>query len=196
MIIKTHFNDSEFLVNLAVGDPSVFKEVYNKFNKKIYTVVLKMLKSKVLSEEVTQEVFLKLWHHKQVFSDFDHLEAWLRTITRNLSLNTLRKTILEKKLSEQAYMQFIESDNVTEEAILLHDVQKQLDVTIEKLPAQQREVYILCQQDGLKYEEVADKLNISVNTVKTHMKRALASVRASIKSGIDLAALMILLKLF
>lgn len=196
MTTTTHFNDCKLLGDLASGDVAGFKMVYDKFNKKIYTVVLKMLKSTVLSEEVTQEVFLKLWHHQQMFNDADHLEAWLRTTARNLSLNTFRKTILEKKLSEEAYRQFRESQNVTEEAILLHDARKQLDAAIERLPPQQREIYILCQQEGLKYEEVAQKLNISVNTVKTHMKRALASVRASMKSGIDLAILFILLKLF
>ena len=196
MTVKSLFNNSGILGNLAKGDASAFKEVYGKFNKKIYTVVLKMLKSKVLAEEVTQEVFLKLWRYNQQFNDFDHMEAWLRTTAKNLSLNTFRKVALEKKLSEQAFRQFNETHNITEEAILLNDTKKQLGAAIEKLPSQQREIYILCQQDGLKYEEVADRLNISVNTVKTHMKRALASIRSSMKTSINLAALIILLKLF
>ena len=196
MTIKPFFTDSDLLGDLAQGDTVAFKEVYAKFNKKTYTVVLKMLNVKVLAEEVTQEVFLNLWLHKQVFNDVDHLEAWLRVTARNLSLNAFRKMALEKKLNNHAYSQFNESNNVTEEAIMLNDVRQQLNEAIDKLPPQQREIYILCQEKGLKYEEVADKLNISVNTVKTHMKRALSSVRTSVKSGIDLAALIIILKLF
>ena len=196
MTVKPLLNHSDILGNLAKGDAVAFREIYEKFNKKIYTVVLKMLKAKEVAEEVTQEVFLKLWRYDQQFNDFDHLEAWLRTTARNLSLNVFRKLALERKLDDQAFLQFSESQNVTEEAVLLNDARRLLEAAIEKLPTQQREIYILCQQEGLKYEEVADQLNISVNTVKTHMKRALASVRASMKTSIDIAALLILLKIF
>ena len=195
-MVKSLLDHSDILGNLAKGDAVAFNEVYEKFNKRIYTVALKMLKAKEVAEEVTQEVFLKLWRHDQQFNDFDHLEAWLRTTARNLSLNAFRKLVLERKLGDQVFLQFSESQNITEEAILLNDARRQLEAAIEKLPMQQREIYILCQQEGLKYEEVAERLNISVNTVKTHMKRALASVRISMKTSIDVAALIILLKLF
>jgi len=195
-MVKPLLNHSDILGNLAIGDAVAFRAVYEKFNKKIYTVVLKMLKAKEVAEEVTQEVFLKLWRYDQQFNDVDHLEAWLRTTARNLSLNVFRKLALERKLDDQAFLQFSESQNITEEAVLLNDAKRQLEAAIKKLPAQQREIYILCQQEGLKYEEVADQLNISVNTVKTHMKRALASIRASMKTSIDIAALFILLKIF
>ena len=196
MTINLPLNDSAVLDALAKGDPVAFRNIYEKFNKRIYTVALKMLQAKETAEEVTQEVFLKLWLHNQRFNDLDHLEAWLRTTTRNLSLNAFRKMALERKLDQQAFIQFNESQNATEETVLLNDARRQLDAAIQKLPAQQREVYVLCQQDGLKYEEVADRLNISVNTVKTHMKRAISSVRLTMKSNIDLTVLAIILKLF
>jgi len=196
MMVRPLFDDINFLGSLAKGDTVAFKEAYERFNRKVYTVILKLLRSKVLAEEITQEVFLKLWRYDQQFNDLGHLEAWLRTTARTLSLNAFRRMALEKRLSEEAFRQFSESHNVTEEAILLNDAKKQLEAAIDKLPTQQREIYILCQQDGLRYEEVADRLGISVNTVKTHMKRALSSVRSSMKASIELAALIILLKLF
>lgn len=196
MAIKPLFDEIELLRKLAKGDAPAFKFVYQKFNKKIYTVTLSILKSAVLAEEVTQEVFLKLWQHNQQFNDLNHLEAWLRMAARNQSLNAFRKLVLERKLNQHSLQQFTEGHNETEEAIILRDTRQLLEAAVSKLPPQQREIYILCHQEGLKYEEVAGQLNISVNTVKTHMKRALASLRIYMKDRGDIAALIILFKIF
>ncbi|WP_316819131.1 RNA polymerase sigma-70 factor [Pedobacter nyackensis] len=196
MITKALQDESELLAKIVEGDALAFKTVYGKFNKKSYTIALQILRSSVLAEEITQEVFLQFWRHKQRFNNFDHMEAWLRVTAKNLSLNAFRKLVSEKKHNQQAGQQFVEDHNETEETILLREARKVLTEAIGKLPAQQREIYILCQQNGLKYEEVAEQLNISVNTVKTHMKRALASVRFFMKNRVDLIILIILLKLF
>ncbi|MCD0487591.1 RNA polymerase sigma-70 factor [Pedobacter sp. MC2016-14] len=196
MAIKPLFDEVELPGKLAAGDAAAFKFVYQKFNKKIYTVTLSILKSAVLAEEITQEVFLKLWQHNQQFNDIDHLEAWLRTAARNQSLNAFRKIVLERKMNQHNERNFSEGHNETEEAILLHDTRRLLDDAVSKLPAQQREIYTLCHQQGLKYEEVAAQMNISVNTVKTHMKRALATLRIYMKDRGDIAALIILFKIF
>lgn len=189
-------DEHELLAKLATKDERAFKTVYEKFNRRIYTVSVKMLQSTVLAEEITQEVFLKLWRHGQLFNSFNHLEAWLRTTTRNLSLNAFRKIVLEKKIDKEFLQNFKETHHETEESIVLSEARNAINDAIHKLPTKQREVYLLCQKDGLKYEEVSEALQISVNTVKTHMKRALTSIRTHLKDHIDLVAIFIVLKLF
>ena len=105
------------------------------------------------------------------------------------------KVVSEKKADVELTRNYSEAHNETEEAILLQDTRKVLNNAIDLLPQQQREVYLLCQTEGLKYEEVAAKLNISTNTVKTHMKRALASLREHVRNHTDIAAVLILFRL-
>ncbi|MNE52386.1 ECF RNA polymerase sigma factor SigE [compost metagenome] len=154
-----------------------------------------MLGSEVLAEEVMQEVFLTFWRMGDELLVIRNAEAYLRTLTKNRCLNVLRRVVLETKADRELTKNYVEYHNETEESILLNDTKNLINAAIELLPKQQREVYVLCQNNGLKYEEVAKLLGISVNTVKTHMKRALAAVRAYVEANTDVGIILILLKL-
>jgi RNA polymerase sigma-70 factor (family 1) len=195
MAIKPLYDEADLLQKIAKGDEYAFKLVYDQHKKKIYHYAMGFLHSELYAEEVLQEVFLKIWLMRDAVQSINSLEAYLKTLTRNRSLDTLRKMIVDEKFGLQITKGYSESHNETEEAILLNDTRAVLNHAINMLPQQQREVYLLCQNEGLKYEEVAARLNISVNTVKTHMKRALAFVRLEVSNHTDIAVILILLKL-
>ncbi|HKG06933.1 MAG TPA: RNA polymerase sigma-70 factor [Pedobacter sp.] len=182
--------EPELLAKVAMGDERAFRTIYEKYHRRIYTYALQILHSDVQAEEVTQEIFLKLWTQSATLHTIDNLEGWLKTMTRNRCLNLFRRIVLEAKHDHDLSKNYKESHNETEESILLNDTRNLLNAAIELLPAQQKEVYQLCHVEGLKYEEAAERLNISPNTVKTHMKRALASVREHIRNNTDIAAIV------
>ena len=195
MPIKPLFNESELLAKIAGGDELAFRILYEKYSKKIYTLSVRLLHSAILAEEVRQEVFLKFWMLGSDLTTIDSVEAYLRTLTRNRCLNVLRRIVLENKSEKELTKNYVEAHNETEESILLNDTRNLLNAAIELLPEQQRQVYLLCQSEGLKYEEVAVRLNISINTVKTHMKRALTTLRGHVSNHTDVAVIIIILKL-
>lgn len=195
MATKLLFNEAELLQKVAEGNEQAFRIIYDQYKKRIYHYAMGILHSEIYAEEVMQEVFLKIWLMGEAAQNISNLNAYLKTLTRNRSLDTLRKVIVDQKFGQQITRNYSESHNETEESILLNDTRILLNNAISRLPPQQKEVYLLCQNDGLKYEEVAARLNISVNTVKTHMKRALASVRSEISKHTDIVAILILLKL-
>jgi RNA polymerase sigma-70 factor (family 1) len=192
---KPLYDEAELLQSVAKGDERAFRIIYDQHKKKIYHYAMGFLHSELHAEEIMQEVFLKIWLMKEPLLKINSLEAYLKVLTRNRSLDTLRKVIFDQKFAQRVTKDYSESHNETEESILLNDTRIALNKAINMLPEQQKEVYILCHNEGLKYEEVAVKLNISVNTVKTHMKRALASLRSDIKNHTDIVAILILLKL-
>jgi RNA polymerase sigma-70 factor (family 1) len=194
-IVPLH-TEQELLAKVAVGDERAFRTIYEKYQKRIYTYSLQILHSDVQAEEVTQEIFLKLWTQAAALHNIENLEAWLKTMTRNRCLNLFRRIVLEAKHDHDLSRNYVESHNETEESILLNDTRNLLNAAIELLPHQQKEVYQLCHVEGLKYEEVAERLNISPNTVKTHMKRALSFLREHIRNNTDIAAILIIFKLF
>jgi RNA polymerase sigma-70 factor (ECF subfamily) len=195
MLVRSLNNESQLLRKIADGDQHAFKIIYDYHRRTVYSRALFFLKSEALAEEVLQEVMLKLWQSAGKLTDETNLGAYLTTLTRNRSFQILRRRVLEAKTEIELRKDWTESHNETEEGILLTDTQKILANGIALLPPQQKMVYELCRVDGLKYEQVAQSMNLSVETVKSYMKLALRSLRSYMKSHTDLAAILIILKI-
>lgn len=187
--------ERELLAKIAVRDELAFSTIYYQYHKKIYTFSLRLLKSKQMAEEVVQESFLKIWLMGDALNKISNIEAYLVTLARNRSLDALRKQHQEAKAGFSNAKLWTEEHNETEESIILNDTKELLQTGIELLPPQQKLVYQLCHQEGLKYEEAAEKLNLSTLTVKTHMQHALRFLRAHILKNSDIAVTILLLKI-
>jgi RNA polymerase sigma-70 factor (family 1) len=195
MFVRSLHNESQLLRKIAEGDQYAFKTIFDHHRRAVYSRAIFLLKSDVLAEEVLQEVMLKLWQGAGKLTDGTNLGAYLTTLTRNRSFQILRRRVLEAKTEIELRKDWTESHNETEEGILLADTQKILADGIAMLPTQQKKVYQLCRVDGLKYEQAAQSMNLSVETVKSYMKLALRSLRSHMKSHTDLAAILIILKI-
>src|SRR6185312_15992416 len=128
--------------------------------------------------------------------DIQQFDPFLKKMARNRSLDAIRRLTASAKAEKLLTLNYQEEHNETEEALLLKETRGLVNAAIGRLPRQQQEVFILCQQEGLKYEEAADRLHISINTVKTHMKRALSALRQDIGTYSDIAVLLIVLVIF
>lgn len=196
MVIKNLKTENELLRQTEAGKQEAFKVIYNKYHQRVYTFSLWYLKSEVDAEEVVQEIFLKLWQLRTESVEIDNLDGFLKTLTRNRSLDILRKRAREAKADAALAVNWRENHNDTEEQILLNDTKKVLKEAIDLLPRQQRVVYQLCSEQGLKNDEVAQQLNLSPLTVRTHMKLALKFLRSYVVKKSDLPIALIILKLF
>jgi len=182
------------LSKISLGDEVSFRVLFNSHRKWIYSYALKIIKSDVLAEEILHDVFLKIWQHKNL-SEIDTIEFYLRTVTRNITLNMLRRINLEVMVNNQLSKSWEEAHNETEEMILLNDSVQVLNQAIEQLTPQQKMVYNLCKNKGLKYAQVAEQLAISPLTVKTHMQHTLRFLRNYLKKYNDLTLLIICFEL-
>lgn len=189
-------NERELLIQVAEGNERAFEHIYHAYAKKVYAFALKTLRSNLLAEEVVQEVMLKIWRMGNELKRINHLESYIRTTARNISLNVLRRQEVVNRADQRLRNIWEEEHNETEELVILNDTKKVLEDAIALLPPQQREVYKLCHQQGLKYEEAAQRLKLSPATVATHMKLALRFLRTYIQNNTDLAVLIIIFKLF
>jgi RNA polymerase sigma-70 factor (ECF subfamily) len=189
-------NESELLAKIAQGDQRAFRVIYDHYYNNVYAFALHLLKSDILAEETVQETFLKVWQRGQALNEIVNVESFLIAITRNHSLDLLRRNKLAIRTTQQQIINWSESHNETENTIILNETRRLLQNAIDLLPPQQKLVYQLCQQEGLRYEEAADKLNLSTLTVQSYMKLALRSVRKYMSKHAGVAALMIVLKLF
>lgn len=193
---KGNLNDEkELLLLVATGNAKAFSQLFHQYSPKVYAYALKLVKSDTLAEEIVQEVFVKIWNLDAQLGEIVNLDAYLRVITRNHTLKLLRRMALEMKTSKMMAKDYDDSHNETEEYIIFKESAQILTEAVEKLPPQQKLVYQLCHQEGLKYEEAAERLNLSKLTVKTHMQHALRFLRLYIANHTDIATLVIVMTL-
>ncbi|TCC98460.1 RNA polymerase sigma factor [Pedobacter hiemivivus] len=195
MPISALNNETELLARISNRDESAFKVIYELYRAQVFTFALKYLRSTLQAEELVQEVFLKLWKLEKRLLEINDLENYILTLSRNKSFSMLRRMKLEAKNIEPLadYQDFPIND--TEEEILLNDARQLLNKGILLLPPKQKLVYELCHQEGLKYDQAAKILNVSPETIKTHMKLALRFLRHYLSKNTDMAILLILFRL-
>lgn len=196
MAIKLRYDEQELLQKIAAGDHRAFKILYERYHPKIYTFSLRILQVEASAEEVVQESLLKVWQMGAALNTIKNLDGYLKTIARNRSIDILRHQELILKAERELGYNWEETHNETEEQVLLNDTRKILREGIAQMPEQHQLVYQLCHQEGLKYEEAAERLNLSPLTVQTYMKLSLRFLRKYMSSHSDLAVLFILFKLF
>ena len=185
----------DLLKKISKGDERAFRIVFDAYQKKIYSSAYQMLRDATLAEEVVQETMLKLWMMGESLIKIENLQAYLFKVSRNKAFDLLREKEMKFKVEKNMRSDWKEGHNETEEQILLNETRKILADGINLLPPQQKVVYQLCHQKGLKYEEAALKLNLSIETIRSYMRLAQRFLRNYVRSHSDVMALLIIFKL-
>lgn len=187
------YEESTLLSMLAQDSEYAFQLLFDRYRNNTYKVAQMYVKSPVIAEEIVQDVFLKLWYQRKNLLEIRSLENWLFTLTRNLTFNSLKKIAYEWKAREKWLDQNVLSENNTDHELLNKEYHQLLQQAIDNLSSQQQQVYKLAKEEGLSYEAISEHLSISALTVKTHMARALASVRLFFQQNSELFILFIIL---
>lgn len=181
MINKNLLNETELLAKIAGGDELAFKEVFDHYQRYVFTFAQKITRSDADAEEIVQDIFLKVWFGRNQLLRMENFGAYLNRLVRNHAFNLLRHEAVVAKVKTQMVMAHSNTDLGTEQTLDYKETKELLDKVVNRLPEQQRKIYALCHFEGLKYEEVAAQLHISPDTVHYHMKLALATIRKHFK---------------
>lgn len=168
--------ERQWLEQLARGEESAFRLLFDRYHPFIYSFALRMTTSDPIAKDVVQDVMIKIWINRQTLHTIDNLPAYINRMTRNQVLNGMKRKAHEESLIRELHPGR-EDHNPTEEAALGKELEQLLHKAIGQLPAQQQKVYRMSRIEGLKHEDIANELNISRETVKKHMMAALRSVK-------------------
>ena len=162
---------------LAEGDEDAFVALYNRYHRKIYYSALKMCQSETLAQDVTQDVFLKVWDIRASLNPNQNFAAFISVICRNIIFDLYKKAAHEETIKKEL-QQFAEiSEHEQDDDDFYETYKKLLDQAIAELPPQRRTVFELCKLKGKTYDEVARKMNISRSTVQDHIVKANKFIR-------------------
>jgi RNA polymerase sigma-70 factor, ECF subfamily len=148
------------------------------FRRKVFGLAYSFLRDRDAAEDVTQEVFIKVWRALPGFDGRASMSTWIYTIARNASLSALRARRPQSSLSDPQVMEAVESANAVPSADVVVDRAAILRL-VDQLPAKQRQVVMLFYMEAQSYEEVAAMLAMPVGTVKTLLHRARARLCAA-----------------
>jgi len=175
-------DERELFAQMATGDVQAFTKILNHYNKIIYQVILRMVKTEEASEEVVQDVFLKLWQNRATFTNIENHRAFLFRMASNSTLDALKKLSREKEMLTrlQQNLKHRKEDN-TSESLDLKESESLVKRAIEQLPSQRQVIYKMSRHAGLSHKEIAERLNISPNTVRNQLIEALRYIRFFLK---------------
>jgi len=179
-------NELAILQRLKQGDEAAFTQLYRKYSLPLYVNFLRFVKDETLSEELVQEIFVRIWTKRESLSIKENFSAYLYRSAQNLVYDFYRKLQRNKTL----YQRFKElaTSNYThiEEVLSLKESETILYKALNKLSPQQKRVYQLCKIQGQTYKQAGSELGISLHTVKEHLEKANLTVRAYVASNLDI----------
>lgn len=169
--------DNVLFVRIQKNDEKAFTAIYERYNKLIYVLAYRYLLDKAKAEDVVQYVFVKLWEYRRELHIGISLKNFLFTMAKNHVLNLIRN---ENTALEKAYEMAQQVSEYEDDLVEKLEKREQMSLFYEalgKLPPQKKEVCLMKMREDMSNQEIAERLHISVNTVKSHYQEALKILR-------------------
>lgn len=182
-------NEKDLLLRIADGEEEAFRQIFHQYLELVKKPLFAITKSVAVTDDLIQETFLRVWLHRDKLPHVEHFRSWVLHIAYNLGFTYLRDKKSRQKGLER-HLQIHDSstgqyepEELTQFVMLIALVKQSID----RLPKQQKKVYILSREKGLKAREIADELRLSESTVKNTLTRALQNLRNALaKAGYSL----------
>ncbi|MCR8892818.1 RNA polymerase sigma factor [Bacteroides sp. ET336] len=187
------FSDEQLFNLIENGDKIAFTEAYNKYHRLLYSVSYRYLMDREKAEEAVQYVFVRLWEYRSDLNIGISLKNYLFTMTKNYVLNIIRN---ENSMTEKQYELAQRASEFADDFVEKFENRERMDIfykALDKLPEQKREICLLKVREELSNKEIAERMNLSVNTIKTHYSEALKLLRIHLKKMLMIILFLILL---
>jgi RNA polymerase sigma-70 factor (ECF subfamily) len=166
-----------------------FTALFEKFEKPLFEFSVKITKSMQLSSDIVQDVFLKLWEHRDEIQSIENMEAWLHKSAKNKIIDNIRKMAADERLRENVWQNMCNSSLDTQHLADTREYDRLMARAIQSLPEKRRTVYLLRREHGLNYDQISRELSISPHTVKNQMTVAIRSIQRFVTGSLGLMLL-------
>jgi RNA polymerase sigma-70 factor (ECF subfamily) len=166
--------------DIKKGDEKAFERLFHSYYSHLCLFAEHYVRNRAEAEEIVQDTFVSIWEKKDKISITTSVKNYLFRSVKNSSLNYLKHNQIKNQYAEKLISESSQEDSddsgFIETGLLL-----KIEDCINSLPEKRQEVFRLSREEGLKYREIAEKLNISVKTVETHMGLAIKTLREKLK---------------
>jgi RNA polymerase sigma-70 factor, ECF subfamily len=184
-------DSTEIQAGLTDNTEAAFEQLFKKHFRELHAYGFSLLKDWDAAEEIVQSLFLKLWEKNEWGNIQTSVKAYLYKSVYHDCLNYLRRQKTHLKYEAHAVHTTASHVENTDGKIKLSELEQRLDMALDKLPEKCRAIFHLSRFEYLKYQEIANQLEISIKTVETHMVKALRILRKEMKDFLPLLAVML-----
>jgi len=186
LLIPTESNlmnqsDNDLIIQFNKGDAGAFSDIYNTYYPNVYYFVRQFVKEKEDAQDITADIFVKLWNMRTNITSIKNMQAFLYTAARNSCIDFLRYMKRQQEKRESLYYLL---EQTPEEGILPEDIRAEvlqyIYKEIEKLPGNCRKVFSMSYLEGRSTAEIAETLHINPQSVYNHRQRAIKILRMAI----------------
>lgn len=165
------------IARVALADRRAFDRLYTMTSGRLFAVALRMMKNRAEAEDVLQDAYVRIWQRAGSFRPGEGRSmSWLTTITRNLAIDRMRVRVAPVAPIEMA--QDVPDDGLTPETALAQSQSRaKIDACLEELEAQRAEAVRAAYLEGWSYQELADRFDTPLNTIRTWLRRSLLRLR-------------------
>jgi RNA polymerase sigma-70 factor (ECF subfamily) len=173
--------DKETFKALSRGDQSVFQQVFDACYEKLCHYAFTILKDMDEAEDVVQSIFIKLWEKREELDIKQTIRAYLFKAVYHRCINVLEHRTIKLRHQEHGSRDVISHIQLPE--VFPQELEERIKKAIDTLPPQCRTVFMMSRYEEMRYSEIADKLDISVNTVENQISKALKILRSQLKDN-------------
>lgn len=171
-------------------DGVAFAEIFKRHWRKVHAMAYARVRSKAVTEEIVQELFIALWD-KRATQSIKHLSSYLYQAVKFKALNHIRSTLMQQKCWDY-YRDFIpQTEEATAMTVEYGDLMEAIERGINTLPEKAKKVFTLNRLEGHSVPEIADLLNLSEKTIQYHLTQSVKKLRVHLKNYILQLALLI-----
>ena len=182
MGLDEHITEEELSERIANGDQLAFRVIFRRHYKALCFFGTSITQDAQEAEDLVQDIFEKLWKDRDVLREIDSFQGYVFRMAQNAAINGFKRMALEVTILKNLADQPQDAPHSTPQASLtLKETQERLHWAIQQLPPQQKMVYLLSREEGIKHEEIARRLHITTGTVKNHMIQALRNLRKQLQ---------------
>ena len=164
--------DEDLMLQVRDGAGEMLAVLFDRYQTPLFNFYSKLTGDRALSEDLVQEVFLRILKYRQSYRPGTPFRAWVYQIARNARIDHFRKFSREKAFEPEMLPPVFPADSAQE-----HQEVELLQLALQQLPEEKREILLLCRFQELKYEEIAALLGCELNTVRSRIHRALQDLR-------------------
>ena len=182
-------NDNKLIVwqsQVAAGDRKAFRMLFDHFSERLIHFAYSITRNKEASVEIMDEVFIRVWKNREHLKTINNLTTYLYTAIKNTSLNYLSKKAKEHLFTGFDHINItLENNDNPEQNLISSEMLRKINEAVEELPPKCKIIFKLVREDGLKYRQVAEILNISEKTVDAQMVVAVKKISEKVKIYFD-----------
>ncbi len=175
-----NLNEEKKLVDeIRRGNEAAFEKIFRRYYRALCLFSTKILGDDETAEEVVQDFFVKLWERREGFMVETSVKNYLFRSVKNLSINVIKHEQIKLKHAQQVMADAEVND--FKDHFMEVDLERAIEKSIEELPEKRREIFRLSREEGLKYREIAERMNISIKTVEAQMGLAIKTLRDKLR---------------